>query len=92
MKEIKRNVTELKTLYEISEDELIKIKRKERAKGRQDVAEYIDFAFCNYIYEMNIRGMMGFIERLIKFCRLEINNIDNYYKYNLSDFVKKYRN
>ena len=85
MKEIKRNVTELKTLYEISEDELIKIKRKERAKGRQDVAEYID-------YEMNIRGMMGFIERLIKFCRLEINNIDNYYKYNLSDFVKKYRN
>ena len=37
MKEIKRNVTESKTLYEISEDELIEIKRKERAKGRQDV-------------------------------------------------------
>ena len=39
MKEIKRNVTESKTLYEISEDELIEIKRKERAKGRQDVVE-----------------------------------------------------
>ena len=92
MKEIKRNVTESKTLYEISEDELIEIKRKERAKGRQDVVEYIDFAFCNYIYKMNIGGVFSFINSLIKFCRLEINNIDNHYKYNFFDFVKKYRN
>ena len=71
MKEIKRNVTESKTLYEISEDELIEIKRKERAKGRQDVVEYIDFAFCNYIYKMNIGGVFSFIKSLIKFCRLK---------------------
>ena len=92
MKEIKRNAIESKTLYEISEDELIEIKRKERAKGRQDVAEYIDFAFCNYIYEMNTGGLISFIKNLIKFCRFEINNIDNHYKYNFFDFVKEYRN
>ena len=88
MKEIKRNVTESKTLYEISEDELIEIKRKERAKGRQDVVEYIDIAFCNYIYKMNIGGVFSFIKSLIKFCRLEINNIDNHYKYNFLILLK----
>ncbi len=92
MKTIKRNITESKVFYEISEDELNEIRREERAKGRQDVAEYIDFAYCNYIYKMNIGGAIGFIERVIKFCRFEINNIDNHYKYNFFDFVKKYRN
>lgn len=91
MKAIKRSVTESKVFYEISEDELNKIKREERAKGRQDVAEYIDFAYCNYIYKINIGGAFDFIKDVIKFCRFEINNIDNNYKYNFFDFVKRYR-
>ena len=53
MKEIKREVTTEQTVYEVTKEELEKIKHDARIEGRYDILKYFCFALQNYRYELN---------------------------------------
>ena len=90
MKEFIKGSVEHKVFYEISEDELNEIKINERGKGRCDVANYILYAYNNYIYKMNIGGICDFCKNVITFCS-EGKKINGCKGYDFFDFVEKFR-
>ena len=91
MKEIKKEITTEKVVYEITKEELEKIKRDERSKGRYDVIDYLGFSLGNYRYKINFAGMRSLIENIVDFILDNTNNIENTYGYNFNEYVRKYR-
>lgn len=91
MKEIKREVTTEQVVYEITKEELEKIKIEERNKGRYDIIAYIGFSLKNFQYKLNFGGASEFISDLADFISDRSNTIRNSYKYSFWDFIKQYR-
>lgn len=91
MKEIRKEITTEQIVYEITKEELEKIKRDERVNGRYDIIRYLIFTMQHYRYELNVGGMMKFIKELIQFLGGETNVIKNTFRYSFDDYVLKYR-
>ena len=91
MKEIKKEIVTEQVVYEITKEELEKIKRDERNKGRYDIMNYLKFSIGNYCYEINLAGMRNLIGNICDFVTGNTNNIENTYGYNFSEYVRKYR-
>ena len=91
MKEIKREVTKKQIVYEITKEELNKIKQEARNEGRQDVLEYIRFAIKRYRLKMNFRGITEFFYELVDFVCQESHTIRNTANYSFWDYINNFR-
>ena len=91
MKEIKREVTKEQIVYEITKEELNKIKQEARNEGRQDVLEYIHFAITRYHLRMNFGGITEFFFELINFVCRKSHTIGNTANYSFWDYIKNFR-
>ena len=91
MKEVRKEILTEQIVYEITKEELEEIKRNERTNGRYDIVGYLSFAMKNYIYEINLGGMMSLIKEIIKFLNDETNTISNTYGYSLNNYIRRYR-
>lgn len=91
MKEIKREVTKEQIVYEITKEELNKIKREARNEGRQDVLEYIRFAIKRYRLKMNFGGITEFFSELVDFVCQESHTIRNTVNYSFWDYINNFR-
>lgn len=91
MKEIKKEITTEQVVYEISKEELERIKREERNKGRDDMAGYLCFAIKNYYLEFNLAGICEIFADLSAFFNKDTVTIKNVYGYSFRDYVEIYR-
>lgn len=91
MKEIKREVTKEQIVYEITKEELNKIKQEARNEGRQDVLEYIRFAIKRYRLRMNFGGITEFFSELVDFVCQESYTIRNTANYSFRDYIDNFR-
>lgn len=91
MVEIVKEVTQKQVVYEITKEELEAIKREERNKGRNDIAEYIGFSIRNFYLKWNVGGALEFITCLVDFINKDTSMIENTYDYSFEDFVNEYR-
>ena len=90
MKEIKRQVTQEQIVYEISEEELNKIKQKMIERGRKEVLQYLSFTIRNYHIKMNFGGATHFLGELIDFICGQTNTIKNTFGYSFWDYIKQF--
>lgn len=88
MKEIKKEVITEQTIYEITKEELDKIKKDKRIEGIQDISNYVLFSLKNYKYKLNITGVYDLIVAIIDFLDNKTNIIENTYGYSFEDFCK----
>lgn len=94
MREIKRNITTTKEeiFYEISKQELEDIKSKERIKGREDIAGYINYCYSQLSYKtISISALFDVLKQIIEFARRKEDYIENGNHYNFSDYIKEHR-
>lgn len=91
MKEIKREVTKEQIVYEITKEELNKIKQEARNEGRQDVLEYICFAIKRYRLKMNFGGITEFFSELVDFVSQESHTIRNTANYSFWDYINNFK-
>ena len=91
MKEFKKNVVTEQIVYEITKEELNKIKEEERRKGRQDVIEYLSLTIQKYVLVFNLGGQLNWLKEAIDFLYGRTNSINNLCGYSFQDFVKKCR-
>ena len=91
MKEFTRTVEKEQIVYEITKEELDKIKREERVKGRYDIVEYARFAWNNYYLQLNTGCKIRFVKDLFDFVVNEDDSIKNIYNLSFHEYVKKYR-
>ena len=91
MKEFEKEITTKHVVYEITKEELDKIKREERYKGRMDIIEYIRFSIKNFYLELNYKGTIEACCNVLDFINDETNTIKNVYGYSFQDFIKKER-
>ena len=90
MKEVKREVTKEEIMYEITKEELSRLKKEERRKGRYDILGYLCFSIKYYQYELNIAGMKCLVEDIFKFVTDQTNTIRNWHGYSFDDYVREY--
>ena len=91
MKEFTRTIETEEVVYEITKEELLKIKREERVKGRMDIVEYVSFAFDNFYLVLNFHGKMEFMKQMFHFIVNDAPGIENINKLSFQDYIKKYR-
>lgn len=93
MKEFEKEIVtkQTVTVYEITKEELEKIKEEERYEGRQDVIEYIKFCAKYFTFNLNLPGIGKFVGCLGNFIHGRSNTIDNIYNYSFYDFIKEKR-
>lgn len=91
MKEIEKDVTEKRIVYEISKEELKEIIDEAREKGRYEAIAYIEFSIRNYIYRMDLSGIMKFMEDIIYFVKGYATGIRNNQNISFKDFLKHYK-
>ena len=91
MKEIRKEITQEQIVYEITKEELNKIKREARNEGRQDVLEYIRFAIRRYRLKMNFGGITEFFSELVDFVCQESHTIRNTANYSFWDYINNFR-
>ena len=84
-------VTEKKTIIELTKDELEEIKQEQRKLGRDDIAGYIAFSLKNYKLKMNLGGVFEFVHSLIDFLNKDTEYISNTFEYTFSDYLNEYR-
>lgn len=89
MKKYEKQITVSEEFYEISKEELEKMKKSERARGRSELANYILFCFSNYIFKTNIGGLLEFLKELLSFLDRKEDKISNICEINFFDYVKK---
>ncbi len=90
MEKYKKEISVSKEFYELSEEELEEIKRKERVKGRAELADYIIYCYNNYIYKINsISVICDFLKEIIDFLVRDTNGISNMKKIDFFDYVEK---
>ena len=87
MKKYKKEITVSEEFYELSKEELEKIKRKERVRGRAEMAHYISFCYSNYKLKTNIGGAVRFLQELFDFLETKQNGISNIYELDFCDYV-----
>ena len=87
MKEIKREVVTQQTIYEVTKEELDKIKQDARLEGRKDILEYIIFAVKHYYFKMNIGGMCECYHDIVKFVVGDSDRIKNTADYSFWDYI-----
>lgn len=88
MTEIKREVVKEQIIYEITKEELDKIKKDERNKGRAEMISYIGFCLSNFPYKLNLGGVSEFISQLCDFIKGTTIGIENTYNYSFSDYIR----
>ena len=88
MKEIKKEIVKEQIIYEITKEELDKIKKDERNKGRDEMISYVGFCLSNFSYELNLYGISEFISQLCTFIKGKSIGIDNAYEYSFYDYLK----
>ena len=100
MKEIKREVvTEEVIAYEITKEELEKIKQEERKCGRtegrkqcfKDIARYFWFCKENSAYVFNYGYTMIFCKDVLLFLDGQQDFVENKYNYSFKEFLEKYK-
>ena len=91
MKEAKKSIPVGEIVYEITEEELEKIKRREREEGRIDIANYLIFSIKHYSYKLNLAGVTELIGDIIDFITNRTDCIGNIYGYSFHEYVRKYR-
>lgn len=91
MKEFKKNIVTEHVVYEITKEELEKIKEEERRKGRQDVIEYLNLTIQKYVRVFNLSGQLNWLREAIDFLYGRTNSIDNLHGYSFQDFIKMCR-
>ena len=91
MKEFKKNIVTEHVVYEITKEELEKIKEEERRKGRQDVIEYLNLTIQEYVRVFNLSGQLNWLRETIDFLYGRTNSINNLYGYSFQDFIKMCR-
>ena len=91
MQEIEKEITTKQVVYEITKEELERIKIEERNKGRYDIVEYLKFAIKYYHYELNLGGVSNLVSDIIDFVTDRTNNIGNNYGYSFDEYVRRYR-
>ena len=92
MKEIKKSIVSEVTIYELTKEELEEIKKNERLKGRDDIRQYVNFAWHNFYLELNYKGKVEFFIETCNFLLNGENNIHNVYKMPFDKFIETYRN
>ena len=84
------------TVFELTEEELEKIKINERKEGqkegRREALDYIRFAIGFYEYGSDMLGAIKFLSALLKFTKRETDVIPNAYGYSFGDFLKQRKN
>ena len=90
MKEIIKTVTAEQTVYEITKEELDKIKKIERTKGREDIVEYLRFVLLNYYLKINIGAACQIVEDICDFIKYG-HSIKNTRNISFDEFVGRYR-
>jgi len=91
MEEVRQVISVEQTTYVLTKEELEKLKKDERIKGRNDILDYLQFSIKNYRYEMNIYGMKQLIVDIIDFITKTKNIVDNTYRYSFSDYIKRFK-
>lgn len=91
MKEIKREVVSDQTIYEVTKEELDKIKQDARFEGRKDILEYITFAIKHYYFKSNIAGMCECYHDIVKFVVGDSHTIKNTANYSFWDYMNNYK-
>ena len=91
MKEAKKSIPVGKIVYEITEEELEKIKRHEREEGRIDIANYLIFSIKYYSYKLNLAGAIKLIDNIVDFVCNRTDCIENIYGHSFHEYVRKYR-
>lgn len=91
MKEFEKEIITKQIVYEITKEELDKIKREERNNGRYDVIEYLSFTINKYALVFNLSGQLNWLKEAIDFLYGRTNIINNKYGYSFKDFVKEER-
>lgn len=88
MLEIKKEVVKEQIVYEVSKEELEKIKRDELNKGRKEMLNYIGFCIVNFPYELNLYGVTELTSGICKFINGETVGIPNKHKYSFMGYVE----
>lgn len=89
MKKYEKQITVSEEFYEISKEELEKIKKAERVRGRAELADYILFCYSNYILKMNVGGLFEFLKEVLDFLGRKKNEISNKYEIGFFDYAKE---
>lgn len=90
-----------KIFYEIAKEDFEKLKdiiaeereiirKEERNKGREDVANYIFFCGKYYPLELNMAGICSLCKEIIDLMCGKTDRIENTYGYSFEDYVEKY--
>lgn len=87
MIEIKKEILKEQIVYEITKEELEKIKRDERNKGRKEMLNYIGFSIVNFPYKLNLYGVNELVSDICTFINGEANGIPNTRQCSFSDYV-----
>lgn len=91
MKEFTRTVEKEEIVYEITKQELLKIRNEERVKGRMDIVEYVTFTFDHFYLKLNTGGKLEFMKQLFHFIVNDAPGIENTYRLTFQEYIKKYR-
>ena len=89
MKKYEKQITVSKEFYEISKEELEKIKKAERVRGRAELADYILFCYSNYIFKINVGGVFEFLKEVLDFLTRKKDEISNKYEIDFFDYAKE---
>lgn len=95
MKEIKREVvTEEVIAYELTKEELDKIKQEERNRGRaggiDDIRRYFWFCKENSAYVFNYGYAMRFLKDVLLFLDGQQDYVENKYGYSFKEYLKRF--
>ena len=89
MKKYEKQITVSEEFYEISKEELEKIKKAERVRGRTELADYILFCYSNYIFKINVGGVFEFLKEVLDFLARKKDEISNKYEIGFFDYAKE---
>lgn len=89
MKKYEKQITVSEEFYEISKEELEKIKKAERVRGRAELADYILFCYSNYTFKMNVGGVLEFFKELLAFLFRDKNGISNKRNIDFFDYAEE---
>lgn len=89
MKKYEKQITVSEEFYEISKEELEKIKKAERVRGRVELADYILFCYSNYIFKINVGGVFEFLKEVLDFLARKKDKISNKYEIGFFDYAKE---
>lgn len=83
-------VVKKEKIYTFTESELKDLRCKEREYGSTKTREYIIFCYRNYIWKMNVGGIVSFIGDLFDFLTYKKDSIPNHYEYSLHEWRSRY--